>query len=104
MVEGVSETVAAVVSAAGGIFAGGIDVGYLIVAVGVVLTSRHERRTVSCQVGAHIYHGAGRGTDHAQQQGSCQGCHKEPKFFHCFHFCSPSCDAPLGHEGTHGFV
>ena len=103
MVEGVSETVAAVVSAAGGIFAGGIDVGDLIVAVGVVFTSRHERRTVSCQVGAHIYHGAGRGTDHAQQQGSCQGCQKDLNF-HCFHFCSPSCDAPLGHEGTHGFV
>ena len=67
MGEGVGEAVAALVYAAGGIFAVLVNMGNLVVAVAIVLTSRHEGRTVVCQVRAHIDHGAGRCADHAEQ-------------------------------------
>ena len=65
--EGVREAVAALVYVAGGVLTMLIYIGDLVVAVAAVLTSRHEGRTVVCQVGAHIDHGAGRRTDCANQ-------------------------------------
>ena len=99
MGEGVGESVAALVHTPGLVLAVLIHIGNFIVAVGVVLTSRQEGRAVACQIRAHIHHGAGRSTDHAQQQGGCHRCHQEPNFLHRFHFCSPFlCRTSFGAE------
>lgn len=82
--EGVGKAVAALVDAAGGVLAVLADVGNLVIAVGIVLASRHEGRTVRGIIGADIHHRAGRRTDDAQKRRDGRPATMSQSFFIVF--------------------
>ena len=80
------------------------DVGNLVIAVGIVLASRHEGRTVRGIIGADIHHRAGRRTDDAQKRRDGQGRHHEPELFHRFHVNLPPVARRIALAAGHSLI